>query len=95
MAVVQAWLLVDQESAYFMDWLRSQSSVNAIRDYRSQTEQIMTEMVEKALVSLRNGADSKQVINQLTYQLMNRLIHSPTKSLQQQRQMVIFIVLIF
>ncbi|MFS1562986.1 MAG: glutamyl-tRNA reductase [Candidatus Arsenophonus phytopathogenicus] len=83
MAAVQAELIVEQESAYFMDWLRSQSSVNTIRDYRSQAEQIRAEMAEKALASLRNGADSEQVINQLTYQLMNRLIHTPTKSLQQ------------
>ncbi|MFS1539689.1 MAG: glutamyl-tRNA reductase [Candidatus Phlomobacter fragariae] len=83
MAAVQAELIVEQESAYFMDWLRSQLSVNTIRDYRSQAEQIRAEMAEKALASLRNGADSEQVINQLTNQLMNRLIHSPTKSLQQ------------
>lgn len=83
MAAIQAELIVEQESAYFMDWLRSQSSVNTIRDYRSQAEQIRAEMAEKALASLRNGADSEQVINQLSYQLMNRLIHSTTKSLQQ------------
>lgn len=50
MAAVQAELIVEQESAYFMDWLRSQSSVNTIRDYRSQAEQIRTEMVEKRLL---------------------------------------------
>lgn len=82
-AAVQAELIIKKESAYFMDWLRSQSSINTIRDYRNQAEKIRIKMVEKALASLRNGADSEKVIHQLTYQLMNRLIHLPTKSLHQ------------
>ncbi|MGP1929107.1 MAG: glutamyl-tRNA reductase [Arsenophonus sp. ER-BJ3-MAG3] len=82
-AAVQAELIIEQESAYFMDWLRSRSSVNTIRNYRSKAEKIRVKMVEKALASLREGVDSEKVINQLTCQLMNRLIHSPTKSFQK------------
>ncbi|MEQ1974713.1 glutamyl-tRNA reductase [Xenorhabdus sp. SGI240] len=82
-AAVVAEGIVQQESSYFMDWLRSQGAVNTIREYREQAEKIRAEMTAKALMSIRQGADAEQIINQLTHQLTNRLIHTPTKSLQQ------------
>ncbi|MBD2793097.1 glutamyl-tRNA reductase [Xenorhabdus sp. 42] len=82
-AAVVAEDIVQQESCHFMDWLRSQGAVNTIREYREQAEKIRAEMTAKALMSIRQGADAEQVIQQLTHQLMNRLIHTPTKSLQQ------------
>ncbi|PHM73461.1 glutamyl-tRNA reductase [Xenorhabdus kozodoii] len=82
-AAVVAEGIVQQESSRFMDWLRSQGAVNTIREYREQAEKIRAEMTAKALMSIRQGADAEQIINQLTYQLTNRLIHTPTKSLQQ------------
>ncbi|OTA19546.1 glutamyl-tRNA reductase [Xenorhabdus beddingii] len=82
-AAVVAEGIVQQESSHFMDWLRSQGAVNTIREYREQAEKIRAEMTAKALMSIKQGADAEQVINQLTHQLTNRLIHTPTKSLQQ------------
>ncbi|MDR0219690.1 MAG: glutamyl-tRNA reductase [Enterobacteriaceae bacterium] len=82
-AAVVAEDIVQQESLHFMDWLRSQGAVNTIREYREQAEKIRAEMAAKALMSIRQGADAEQIINQLTHQLTNRLIHPPTKSLQQ------------
>nr|WP_314267022.1 glutamyl-tRNA reductase [uncultured Moellerella sp.] len=81
-AAVEAEYIVKQESSHFMDWLRSQAAVSTIRDYRSQAELIRAEMTDKALMAIRQGADPELVINQLTFQLTNRLIHAPTKSLQ-------------
>jgi glutamyl-tRNA reductase len=40
-------------------------------------------MTEKALAAIAQGANPEQVIMQLSQQLTNRLIHAPTKSLQQ------------
>ncbi|MCC8378726.1 MULTISPECIES: glutamyl-tRNA reductase [Xenorhabdus] len=82
-AAVIAEGIVQQESTHFMDWLRSQGAVNTIREYREQAEKIRAEMTAKALMSIQQGADAEQVINQLTHQLTNRLIHTPTKSLQK------------
>ncbi|AYA40340.1 glutamyl-tRNA reductase [Xenorhabdus nematophila] len=82
-AAIVAEGIVQQESRHFMDWLRSQGAVNTIREYREQAEKIRAEMTAKALMSIRQGADAEQIINQLTHQLTNRLIHTPTKSLQQ------------
>ncbi|WP_340610318.1 glutamyl-tRNA reductase [Xenorhabdus bharatensis] len=82
-AAVIAEGIVQQESTHFMDWLRSQGAVNTIREYREQAEKIRAEMTAKAVMSIQQGADAEQVINQLTHQLTNRLIHTPTKSLQK------------
>jgi glutamyl-tRNA reductase len=82
-AAVEAEFIVEQESSHFMDWLRSQAAVSTIRDYREHAEVIRANMAEKALAAVRQGADPEQVIMQLSQQLTNRLIHAPTKSLQQ------------
>ncbi|MEQ4922086.1 glutamyl-tRNA reductase [Proteus hauseri] len=82
-AAIQAEHIVQQESGQFMDWLRAQGAVGAIREYRDSAEVLRAEMTEKAITLIQNGADAEKVIQQLSHQLMNRLIHTPTKSLQQ------------
>ncbi|AKA37067.1 glutamyl-tRNA reductase [Yersinia ruckeri] len=82
-AAVQAESIVQQESMNFMAWMRSQGAVETIRDYRSQADQLRSEMTARALAAIEQGADVEQVINELSRKLTNRLIHAPTKSLQQ------------
>ncbi|MBG3012800.1 glutamyl-tRNA reductase [Proteus faecis] len=82
-AAIQAEHIVQQESGQFMDWLRAQGAVGAIREYRDSAEMLRAEMTEKAITLIQNGVDAEKVIQQLSHQLMNRLIHTPTKSLQQ------------
>ncbi|BES84980.1 glutamyl-tRNA reductase [Pectobacterium araliae] len=82
-AAVQAESIVQQESADFMAWLRAQSAVETIRDYRAQADELRAEMTAKALAAIQQGNDVEAVIQELTHRLTNRLIHAPTKSLQQ------------
>lgn len=82
-AAIEAEHIVQQESGQFMDWLRAQGAVGPIREYRDSAEMLRAEMAEKAIALIQNGADAEKVIQQLSHQLMNRLIHTPTKSLQQ------------
>jgi len=82
-AAVQAEHIVQQESANFMAWLRAQGAVETIRDYRSQADQMRTEAEAEALAAIAQGADVESVIHKLAHRLTNRLIHAPTKSLQQ------------
>lgn len=82
-AAVQAETIVMQESSEFMSWLRAQSAVETIRDYRSQAEQVRAELEARALASLQQGANAEEVMRELARKLTNRLIHAPTKSLQQ------------
>ncbi|MDU7869677.1 MAG: glutamyl-tRNA reductase, partial [Pantoea sp.] len=82
-AAVQAESIVVQESGEFMAWLRSQGAVNTIREYRSQADEIRAELEGRALQALQQGADPQKVMQELAHKLTNRLIHAPTKSLQQ------------
>ncbi|MEH2921355.1 glutamyl-tRNA reductase [Samsonia erythrinae] len=82
-AAVQAESIVQQESSDFMAWLRAQSAVETIRDYRAQADELRAEMTAKALAAIQQGGNVETVIQELTHRLTNRLIHAPTKSLQQ------------
>jgi len=82
-AAVQAETIVVQESGEFMSWLRAQSASETIREYRSQADQVRAELEERALAALQQGADAQAVLRELAHKLTNRLIHAPTKSLQQ------------
>lgn len=82
-AAVQAETIVVQESSEFMSWLRAQSAVETIRDYRSQAESVRSELEARALQALQNGGDAEAIMRDMARKLTNRLIHAPTKSLQQ------------
>ncbi len=82
-AAVQAESIVVQESGEFMSWLRAQSAVETIHEYRSQAESMRTDLESRALAALQQGADPQKVLQELAHKLTNRLIHAPTKSLQQ------------
>jgi glutamyl-tRNA reductase len=82
-AAVKAESIVLQESDNFMAWLRAQGAVGVIRDYRSWAQQVSDDMAAKALTAIEQGADMHSVIYELTHKLTNRLIHAPTRSLQQ------------
>ncbi|NUU66665.1 glutamyl-tRNA reductase [Enterobacteriaceae bacterium BIT-l23] len=82
-AAVQAETIVAQETGEFMGWLRAQSASATIREYRGQAEQVRDELTSKALAALQQGGDAEAVLQELSRKLTNRLIHAPTKSLQQ------------
>jgi glutamyl-tRNA reductase len=82
-AAIQAETIVAQESLNFMAWLRSQGAVEIIRDYRSRADIIRADAQAKALAAIAQGADVEAVIHELAHKLTNRLIHAPTRSLQQ------------
>lgn len=82
-AAVQAETIVLQESSEFMSWLRAQGAVETIRDYRSQAEQVRAELEARAIAALHQGGNPEDIMRDLAHKLTNRLIHAPTKSLQQ------------
>lgn len=82
-AAVQAEMIVAQEAHEFMVWLRAQRINETIREYRGQAEQTRNELTERALMALQQGADAQTTLQDLAWKLTNKLIHAPTKSLQQ------------
>ena len=82
-AAEQAETIVEQEACEFMSWLRAQSASQTIREYRSQAEDARDALTARALASLQQGGDAEAIMRDLAHKLTNRLIHAPTKSLQQ------------
>lgn len=82
-AAVEAETIVAQETSEFMAWLRAQSVSETIREYRGQAEQTRDELTAKALAALAQGGDPQVIMRDLARSLTNKLIHAPTKSLQQ------------
>ncbi|MNP23527.1 Glutamyl-tRNA reductase [compost metagenome] len=80
---MQAETIVEQESSEFMAWLRAQSASETIREYRGQAEQVRDDLTAKAMAALEQGGDPQIIMQDLAWKLTNRLIHAPTKSLQQ------------
>ncbi|SNY77204.1 glutamyl-tRNA reductase [Enterobacter sp. CC120223-11] len=82
-AAQQAETIVEQETSEFMAWLRAQSVSETIREYRSQADLVRDELTSRALAALQQGGDAEAIMQDLARKLTNRLIHTPTKSLQQ------------
>ncbi|OBW96000.1 glutamyl-tRNA reductase [Gallibacterium salpingitidis] len=75
--------IIHEECADFFLWLKLHQSSNLIKTYRQQAEQIRLELLDKAALSLHQGVDSEQVLQELSYKLMNRLLHTPTQVMQE------------
>ncbi|PSW13958.1 glutamyl-tRNA reductase [Photobacterium sanctipauli] len=82
-AAIQAEAIVSEESAAFMRWLRSLEAVDSIRQYRVQADDIKTDLVARSIQALANGGDPEKVLVELSNKLTNKLIHAPTRAMQQ------------
>ncbi|MGL4474466.1 MAG: glutamyl-tRNA reductase [Shewanella sp.] len=80
-AAEQAEVIAEEQAHLFMDWIRSLSSVDSIRQYRQQSLAVKDELLERAINKLAQGANSEQVLLELANKLTNRLIHAPTQAL--------------
>ncbi|WP_299022426.1 glutamyl-tRNA reductase [uncultured Photobacterium sp.] len=82
-AAIQAEAIVSEESAAFMSWLRSLEAVDSIRQYRCYAEDIKAELLNRSLQAIANGSEPEKVLAELSNKLTNKLIHAPTRAMQQ------------
>ncbi len=82
LAAIQAEKIIDEECESFMNWIRSRTAVESIKQYRAQSEALKDALVTKSLQSLENGVDPRQVVAELSNKLTNKLIHPPTQAMQ-------------
>ncbi|MDH2927532.1 glutamyl-tRNA reductase [Lonepinella koalarum] len=80
-AADQANQIIEQECCYFFEWLKVHQFSNLIRHYRENAEQTRQDLLEKALTALQQGENAEQIIQELSYKLMNKLIHPPTQAM--------------
>lgn len=81
-AAEQAQEIIAQECADFFEWLKVRQFSNLIKDYRQNAEQTREALLEKALQRLDHGDDAAQILQELSYKLTNKLLHTPTQTMQ-------------
>jgi glutamyl-tRNA reductase len=82
-AVEQAEVIIDTQVGQFMHWMQVRQSVPLIRALREQAEEARRHEVERALKLLARGDDPKQVLENLSQGLTNKLMHAPTQALNE------------
>ena len=81
-ASLHAEQIIREECAEFFEWLKVHQFSGLIRTYRNDAERTRQELLEKAVQSLQQGENAQQVLQELSYKLMNKLIHPPTQAMQ-------------
>lgn len=82
-AAAEAENIIVDKANEFVTWRNTLDSVDIIRSYRENIEQIKLELVQKAQGQLKSGKEPEKVLNELANKLANRIIHSPTKAIKQ------------
>lgn len=76
-AAVEAEEIIANKLGDYHAWLRKRSFTPIIRKLREQSEIIREESLLQAEKQLTNGVDAKDILQQLSVQLTNRLLHNP------------------
>lgn len=82
-AAEEAQGIINQHAQNYLDWQKSQASIDTLKTFRHQNEQVKEKLQRKALSQLAEGKDPEQVIIELSNKLTNALSHSPTKALSR------------
>lgn len=82
-AAAEAEAMVAQKVAEFTDWQRSRQNVPLIRALRDEGERARRYVLENAMKQLAKGTSPEEVLERLSIQLTNKLLHSPTQTLSK------------
>lgn len=82
-AAAEAELMVEQKVAEFIEWQRNRQSVPLIRALRDEGERARRQVLENAMKQLAKGTAPEEVLERLSVQLTNKLLHSPTRTLNR------------
>lgn len=75
--------IVMQHVDKYREKMASRVAAPYISDFREQSEIVRDRELAKALKFIENGGDSKMAMEQLSYNLTNKLLHQPTLNLQE------------
>jgi glutamyl-tRNA reductase len=82
-AVVEAEQIIDDRVDGFLQWMAASDVVPTIRSLREQADAARQAELERALRLLRRGEDPGEVMAALAHRLTNKLIHGPSRYLNQ------------
>jgi glutamyl-tRNA reductase len=83
-AVAQAEAIIESQVGSFLHWMRARESVPLIRQLRDSAESARRHELERALGRLDRGEDARTVLEGLSQGLINKLLHAPTRALNQE-----------
>lgn len=82
-AAMEAEEIIEVQVSQFMDWIKSLDAVSTIRALREHAGSIQQDTLETAIRKLKSGADPEAIIQEVAYNLTNKLIHTPSSQLRQ------------
>ena len=83
-AAAGAEVMVEQKVAEFLEWQQSRhQSVPLILTLREEGERARLYVLENAMKQLAKGTSPEEVLERLSIQLTNKLLHSPTRTLNK------------
>lgn len=85
-AAEQAHEIIDVQVSHFLDWQRSLGAIDVIAQIRQQTNDMRTEVLNKAKKQLTAGQNAEEVLNFLANTLTNKFLHQPSTKLRQASQ---------
>lgn len=74
--------IIDEGVRKFEHEKRSLGSVDVIRSFRSHTQSLSQQELEKALRNLQSGQAPEEVLERLAHGLSNKFMHAPTQQLK-------------
>ena len=80
-AAEEAEAIINHRVVEFVDWLKRRESVPLIRALRDESERIRRHAMDAALKQLARGDTPEKVLEALSLQLTNKLMHPPTQAL--------------
>lgn len=81
-AAKQAEEIIEVQVAHFSTWTQSLEAVPTLRAYREHAQALGKEVLDKANQQLDSGTPPKEVVETLTRNLINKLIHDPSVNLR-------------
>ncbi|HIO92126.1 MAG TPA: glutamyl-tRNA reductase [Leucothrix mucor] len=82
-AAEKAEVMVTEEVKNFSEWLQAQDQVKLIQSYRTKTNDIKQETLDKAQKMLANGKTADEALQFLAHTLTNKLAHAPTAAMNK------------
>ncbi|MGC0152925.1 glutamyl-tRNA reductase [Chromobacterium vaccinii] len=80
-AAAEAETIIQARVAEFSDWLKKRETVPLIRALRDEADRARRHALEGALKQLARGEAPEKVLEALSVQLTNKLMHPPTQAL--------------
>lgn len=84
-AAAEAESIIQSRVAEFNDWLKKRETVPLIRALRDEAERTRRHALEGAMKQLARGDAPEKVLEALSVQLTNKLMHPPTQALSSGR----------